>query len=447
MSTRATDAEELGIIRPAWKPRSRRWLALVTVVLALVVPTCGAIGYWRSVNYVPIFVLSLPPDPVPKGYQAAVRAVRQLPGALPPGPNGTGASHPAGLPAKWETAPATQLAAALRAAAPAMDGVRRTFSSAWRASPWRAPSRLEGSTADLNGFRALANYLAAESRLARLRGDPAGALRSSLDVIELGNRCTDQGWQEMGMEQAERCADAAPLPGLAAQLKRTRRLRLTWRRATETLEIQRQEALAGLTEGLREISTRTLWQQLDEAEQVLERPVPAGSGPVFGHGWGAWQAVLTPRSQSVAALDRYYRAMIVRASAPIREGSRTVPLTDPWATPYGTAGMGGYRWEWPRHNLALLETSLAVRLFRLEHGRYPAALREIERERLPKIPVDAWDQPIAYRLKNGRPVIYSLGRDGIDDGGRAADPATFIEHGTGDAVWGRLCSSDWPRKR
>ena len=38
----------------------------------------------------------------------------------------------------------------------------------------------------------------------------------------------------------------------------------------------------------------------------------------------------------------------------------------------------GYRWEWPRQNLALLETALAVHLFRLERGRYPARLREIE---------------------------------------------------------------------
>jgi hypothetical protein len=109
--------------------------------------------------------------------------------------------------------------------------------------------------------------------------------------------------------------------------------------------------------------------------------------------------------------------------------------------------MGGYRWEWARHNLALLETALAVRLFRLEHGRYPRRLRELGPRLLPQIPEDAWDQPIAYRLRDGHPVIYSLGRDGVDNGGSAVYPATMILHGQGDAVWGKLCTNDWPTQR
>ena len=91
-----------------------------------------------------------------------------------------------------------------------------------------------------------------------------------------------------------------------------------------------------------------------------------------------------------------------------------------------------------RLTLALLEVALAVRMHYLEHGRYPARLAEVSRRWLPEVPRDLWDQPIAYHLKNGRPVIYSLGPDGKDDGGQPADPIDLTPATRGDLVFGHL---------
>jgi len=432
------EISEPGAVRPTWKPHSRRALLLATASLAVVTPPFAAAAYWHYVNTVPPFVRSPSCTPDPDGYQQAARAVDRLQQLQP------------SLDRKWRTAPAPALAPLVTAAAPPLAQVRRAL--AW---DWRKPPSLTEEGSSRANFLVAAEYLAAESRLHRLQGDPAGALRCSVDAMELGCRTCEsgkrpsgQGYQTLGMEQAQRCADSAPLAGLAAQLTRVRRLRLTWPRAAESLEYDRQIALADLTDRLQVSTTQTLWQQLDEAEEWLSSQSPSilPGASLFGHGVETWKTVLTPRAHSLALLERQFRELKIRASSPVRDGYGPPPLTDHWARRFDPGQMGGYRWEWPRHNLALLETALAVRLFRLEHGRYPTNLREIEPKRLPEIPTDAWDQPIAYRIRNGRPVIYSVGRDGVDDGGKAVHPDTLIEHGMGDAVWGKLCSSDWPTK-
>lgn len=426
-------------VRPTWKPRSRLALLGMVLLLALVVPPLAAGAYWQYVNAVPPFSLSLPSAPRPNGYHEATLALEQLQRVRPP------------LPQEWRSAPARKLAPSLAAAAPALEKTRQAFRS-----DWAAPLPLHEEDPEAVSLEPLGRYLGAESRLRRLRGDAAGALRCSVDAMELGYRTSQggdrmegQSYEEVGMEQAERCLDSAPRSAIASELIRVRRLRLDWPRATESLVIERQLMLAQATRRLQINATRTLWQQLDELEQSSQSLAltTAGGPQLFGHRWETWQQVLIPRAHSLAALDRRYQELMARASGPVRDGYGPPLLTDPWVGRFAQSQMGGYRWEWARHNLALLETALAVRLFRLEHGHYPRRLRDIEPGRLPQIPEDAWDQPIAYRLRDGRPVIYSFGRDGVDDGGKAVDPATMVLQGHGDAVWGKLCSSDWPNKR
>src|SRR5207245_1249906 len=96
------------------------------------------------------------------------------------------------------------------------------------------------------------------------------------------------------------------------------------------------------------------------------------------------------------------------------------------------------RWEREGTHLALLEVALAVRMYYLEHGRYPGRVSEISKKWLPAVPIDLWDQPIAYRLKDGQPIIYSLGPDGKDDGGRPADPIGLTPGSRGDLVFGKM---------
>ena len=74
------------------------------------------------------------------------------------------------------------------------------------------------------------------------------------------------------------------------------------------------------------------------------------------------------------------------------------------------------------NSIALIRTStsaIAVERFRLTHGQFPESLNELVPQFLSAVPGDPFDgQPLRYhRLANGY-VVYSVGRDGHDDGGR-----------------------------
>lgn len=65
-----------------------------------------------------------------------------------------------------------------------------------------------------------------------------------------------------------------------------------------------------------------------------------------------------------------------------------------------------------------IATVLAVRLFKMEKGRYPQSLDELVPEYLENVPLDPFDlKPLRYRKRQGKWIVYSIGPDGKDDGG------------------------------
>jgi len=64
--------------------------------------------------------------------------------------------------------------------------------------------------------------------------------------------------------------------------------------------------------------------------------------------------------------------------------------------------------------------ALALRLYALDHGgHYPRTLAELTPRYLPEAPLDPFSrgQPLRYRFDAASPVVYSVGENGIDDGG------------------------------
>ncbi len=62
---------------------------------------------------------------------------------------------------------------------------------------------------------------------------------------------------------------------------------------------------------------------------------------------------------------------------------------------------------------------IALEFYRRRYGKYPAALRDLTPELLPAIPADRiTGDAVKYRLVDGKPVVYSVGADRIDDAGR-----------------------------
>jgi hypothetical protein len=82
---------------------------------------------------------------------------------------------------------------------------------------------------------------------------------------------------------------------------------------------------------------------------------------------------------------------------------------------------------------------IALELYHRRHGRHPDSLSDLTPELLPEVPADRiTGDPVKYRLIEGKPVVYSVGADRVDDGG--VGPATkdltgrFINYRAGS--WG-----------
>lgn len=78
----------------------------------------------------------------------------------------------------------------------------------------------------------------------------------------------------------------------------------------------------------------------------------------------------------------------------------------------------------------LAACALAIRVFELDHGRKPATLQELVPEYLPRVPADPMDRdqrPLIYRPDLDPPRLYSIGSDGVDDGGAFTLEARGVE--------------------
>ena len=77
---------------------------------------------------------------------------------------------------------------------------------------------------------------------------------------------------------------------------------------------------------------------------------------------------------------------------------------------------------------------IACERYRLKHGRWPKSLDDLADFGFAKTPVDPFDgQPLRYLIEADGVIIYSVGKNGIDDGGD-----THRREGTAEDVGCRL---------
>jgi hypothetical protein len=84
----------------------------------------------------------------------------------------------------------------------------------------------------------------------------------------------------------------------------------------------------------------------------------------------------------------------------------------------------------------LLVTAIALRRHQLAHGKYPDNLNELVPNFLSAVPIDLMDgKPLRYQPKtNETYLLYSVGEDGIDDGGNPANTNKYWLKAR-DIVW------------
>jgi hypothetical protein len=69
----------------------------------------------------------------------------------------------------------------------------------------------------------------------------------------------------------------------------------------------------------------------------------------------------------------------------------------------------------------LLATDLALRAYKSQHGEYPKNLQDLAPQYLSRVLDDSFGRPFVYRQSGSSFVLYSLGKDGVDNGGEFTD--------------------------
>ncbi len=102
----------------------------------------------------------------------------------------------------------------------------------------------------------------------------------------------------------------------------------------------------------------------------------------------------------------------------------------------------------------LARVAIALERFRLAHGGYPDSLDALAPAYLPSVPRDVvGGEPLHYRRDGERFILYSIGWNGVDDGGEQAwtkpqtkDASRKIDWAEGDWVWPQ-CKEGPPRSQ
>lgn len=305
----------------------------------------------------------------------------------------------------------------------ALELIREGLQTPYTAPPVRSFSTLLPYYAD---YRNLARLLALEAQVRKDRGDAKGAMASCLDAIQFGRhvqhgavligKLVGMSCEAVGRSAAWKIVDA--LSGEEARWAAHRLGAICEERVpiSETLEEEKRMGTAGLLE----IMHRRAWRL------GIGRDVFGASSDSAGIGLG-WFAMTLPYSKG--AIVRTYQAnmdrcielaqqpyAVQRSRSPVFEP--TDPINRVLAPVFSQAGFQDIENETQN---ALLQATLALRAYRAEHGRYPAALRELTPRYLQRVPVSAFDAgELAYHRKGDGYVLYSVGPDGVDGGGAPA---------------------------
>jgi len=84
----------------------------------------------------------------------------------------------------------------------------------------------------------------------------------------------------------------------------------------------------------------------------------------------------------------------------------------------------------------LLVTALALRAYQIEHRKYPASLKQLVPAYLPELPDDPFiiNEPLHYQLHGVKYLLYSVGPDCRDDGGKAIKEKIEMAGSKGDLI-------------
>ena len=235
-----------------------------------------------------------------------------------------------------------------------------------------------GSLASVASFKTLAQMLDANHRLAELEGRTNDAITSCVDAIKFGNEIS-----RGGVMIDRRVGIACENIGYQSLAK-----------AAPTLNLEDSRRL------------------IPEIEAVDARQVP-------------WAEVCRNENAFMRKSLRHYPSF-----------NPILLIQDLWSA-HSNRKEAEVSDAQIHARLRLLTVELALRCFRQEHGKVPAKLDELVPAYLKAVPQDPFSgKPLVYRTQGTNWLLYSVGPDGMDNGG--------VHQGRGKSLLGTDLFYEYP---
>jgi hypothetical protein len=316
--------------------RTGQWLLIAGVVATAVLLVIAVVIAGRTSAF--------PPLPNPNGYDLIVKA-----GGLISGPVGD-----------FPTLSESELRDLMATNAEVLATLRHALSLTCLVPTEEAITNYAAALPQLATFKALAQLLAAEGRLAELEGRPGDAARSYAEAMRLGNEISRGGY-------------------------------LIHRLVGVALEAIGATRLAPLVPKLSAEQARALASELDriDVEGVT------------------WEEV----SRNEGRFSRYE----------LRRVPNLVKTIVIWWQSRPAREKAKVRHELAVAHIRLLATELGLRCFEAEAGQAPATLDRLVPKYLSRVPMDPFSgQPLVYQAQGTNWLLYSIGPDRVDNGGQSA---------------------------
>ncbi len=290
------------------------------------------------------------------------------------------------------------------------------------------------------------------------RGDIAAAIHEIELVLRLARDLRPRG-VTITQLVADACSQFICLTAVPTVLASPRLRAEQCERLMKVLETHDTKSLDGYDEGMRAayIGARATLEMIVQdpskfattlglkkgqsvARTALDRtamPHAPGNDPSSGQAEGGWDAIIaraTPAevSRHAKELTRFYRNLLEMSTLPYARrierisGLKAASGTDPLSRvvrgleePDGIEAVARATAR-TLASLRAMECLVALRRWQISHRGLPKDLASVVKAvGLKIVPLDPYDgQPMKLTVIDGQPVVYSIGRDGIDQGGR-----------------------------
>ncbi len=394
----------------------KKMLAICLIAIAL--PLSAGL-LLNSINATPVVKIPAPPKPPkPNGYDLYVAAEAAMKPAAPPVDavnDATLITDPKVIAQRYSLARKTAWLRANRAGFALFDRAMQT--------PSLSPAERGSSAAGFPSYarlRNLARIKTIESNARWMRGDPNGALQSGLDTIQMGHDMRRGGviithLVGVAIGAIGRSVTHDTVDKLDAKQARTAARRL------DDLQRTRPSLAQTLTEDKH--YAQSSWMETFKSKDW--RSPKSLMAPEQLTIVDRFRLYTIPKQTIVDDVAASYEHDIANSRLPYLPKKSPLEFpADPFQEMFGISNSLRFNDARDLAGDQLLMFRLALRAYRLDNGAYPPTLNALAPAYLKTIPIDPFGggQGWVYKLAGPDYMLYSIGPDGKDDGGKAIPP-------------------------